>query len=96
MATIHQGFPRGQTPPHVFTDFEWIRRHEAELLAKYGEGSILVFHQRVIGSGKTYQAALDDARQRLADEPGEFYPVHQWLRQRPAFTLVRPAGISKS
>jgi len=53
---IRMGHPAGQTPANVYSDFDWIRRHEQELLAQHGECSIIVFNQQVIGIGPTYKA----------------------------------------
>lgn len=47
----------GETPANVFSDFDWIHLHEAELLEKYGECSIIVYKQPVVGVGATYDEA---------------------------------------
>ncbi|MCC7449550.1 MAG: hypothetical protein IT324_19170 [Anaerolineae bacterium] len=70
-------------------DFDWIRRHEKELLAQYGECSIIVYKEQVIGVGPTYAAALENAEQNLPPEVREVTPVHQWLRYRHPFWWVR-------
>ena len=80
----------GETPANVFSDFDWIHRHKAELLEKYGECSIIVFNQQVIGVGDTYSAALEDAERKLPPDSGEITPVHQELRHRHPFLRVRP------
>jgi len=69
----------GQTPPSVFTDFDWIHQHQQELLDKYGECSIIVYQKQVIGVGDTYAAALQDAVRNLLPDLGEVTPVHQQL-----------------
>ena len=53
----------GETPPNVFTDFDWIRRNEKALLEKYGECSIIVYKEQVLGTGPTYEAALENAHE---------------------------------
>ncbi len=80
----------GQTPPNVFSDFDWIRRHEKELLDKYGERSIIVYKKQVIGVGNTYAEAVEDAERRLPSDVAEVTPVHQQLRHRHPFLRVRP------
>ncbi len=80
----------GQTPPTAFSDFDWIRRHEAELLERYGECSIIVYKEQVIGVGDTYAAALEDAERHLPPGGNEITPVHQELRHRHPFLRVRP------
>lgn len=79
---IRMGHPYGQTPVNVYSDFDWIRRHEAELLQEYGECSIIVYQQQIIGVGSTYAAALANAETNLPAATGEITPVHQWLHQR--------------
>jgi len=80
----------GETPPNVFSDFDWIRRHEKELLEQYGERSILVYQQQVIGVGNTYAESVDDAERHLPADVAEVTPVHQQLRHRHPFLRVRP------
>ena len=82
--------PYGQTPPNVFTDFEWIQQHKQELLEKYGERSIIVYQERVIGVGDTYANALQDAEEHLPPAAGEITPVHQQLRHKHPFLRVLP------
>jgi hypothetical protein len=84
------GHPHGQTPPNVYSDFDWIRRHEKELLDKYGECSVIVYRGQVLGTGPTYAAALEDAERNLPPEVPEVTPVHQWLHRRNPFLKVRP------
>src|SRR5438045_4085444 len=87
---IHMGHPYGQTPDNVYSDFDWIRRHEKELLAKYGECSIIVYKQQVIGVGSTYAAALENAEMNLPPTSGEITPVHQWLQHRHPILRAHP------
>lgn len=48
---VKMGHKLGETPPNIFADFDWVRRNEAQLLDTYGERSIIVFEQHVIGVG---------------------------------------------
>ncbi len=80
----------GQTPRSAFTDFDWIHRHEVELLETYGERHIIVYKEQVIGIGDTYDAALQDAEQKLAPDSGEITPVDFKLHHRNPFFRVRP------
>jgi len=93
---IRMGHPLGHTPPNVYSDFDWIRRHEKELLEQYGECSIIVYKEQVLGIGPTYQAALDDAERNLLPDAGEVTPVHERLHDRRKFFSgyfrVRPTG----
>jgi hypothetical protein len=60
-------------------------------LEKYGECSIIVYKEQVLGTGETYAAALEDAERSLPPEITEpITPVHQWLRHRHPFFRVRP------
>jgi hypothetical protein len=80
----------GQTPRNVFSDFDWIRRHEKELLEKYGEKSIIVFNQQVIGVGDSYDDAVKDAELNLPPDIMEITPVHERLHHRHPFFRVYP------
>jgi hypothetical protein len=86
---IRMGHPYGQTPPNVYSDFDWVHRHEKELLEKYGECSIIVYQQQVLGTGPTYAAALEDAERNLPPTLGEITSIHQWLQHRHPFLRVR-------
>lgn len=89
---IQTAHPLGQTPPNVYDDFDWIRQHEQELLEQYGECSIIVYQQKVIGVGATYSDALENAERNLPSDLQDIItPVHQWLRPRQPFFRVRPA-----
>jgi hypothetical protein len=87
---IQMGHPHGQTPPNTYTDFDWIRRHENELLEKYGECSIIVYKERVLGVGATYAAALENAEHNLPPDMTNITPVHQWLYRRQPFFNIYP------
>jgi len=80
----------GETPRNIFGDFDWIRRHEKELLEKYGECSIIVYKEQVLGVGATYDEAVENAEQNLPAEMGEVTPVHERLEHRQPFYRVRP------
>ncbi|MDQ7025940.1 MAG: hypothetical protein Q9P44_10315 [Anaerolineae bacterium] len=83
-----------ETPKNIFSDFDWIRRHEKELLEKYGECSIIVFKQEVIGVGKTYKDAVANAERDLPENVEEVTPVHQWLFQRHPLQRIYPEPIT--
>jgi tetrahydromethanopterin S-methyltransferase subunit H len=87
---IRMGHPYGQTPDNVYSDFDWIRRHERELLEKYGECSIIVYKQQVIGVGATYAVALENAEQNLPPTADEITPGHQWLQHRHPILRAHP------
>lgn len=80
----------GQTPPSVFTDFDWIHRNEKELLAKYGECSLIVYKEQVLGIGNSYDEALEDAKRNLSPDLGEITPVHRKIFYRRLLNKVRP------
>jgi hypothetical protein len=78
------------TPPNIYSDFQWVGQHETELLEKYGECSIIVYKEQVIGTGKTYDEAVEDAERNLPPELDEVIPIHHRLRYRNPFIKVRP------
>lgn len=92
---IRMGHPHGKTPPNVYSDFDWIRRNKEELISKYGECSIIVYKQQVIGTGSSYKAALENAEQNLPPGDEEITPVHQWLYHRHPFLRARPQLLPK-
>lgn len=86
----------GETPSNVFTDFDWIRRNEKALLEKYGECSIIVYKEQVLGTGPTYEAALEDAERNLPPDVTEVTPVHDYIHYRQPFYRVYPSAIKES
>jgi hypothetical protein len=84
----------GETPENIFTDFDWIRLHEEELLAKYGERSIIVYQQQVIGVGDTYDEAVADAEHNLQPDVKEVTPVHEFLHHRQMVFRFTPKSDS--
>ncbi len=89
---IRMGHAYGETPPNVFSDFDWIRHHEKELLEKYGECSIIVYKEQVLGVGTTYDEALEDAERNLPPDVGVVTPVHERLHHRQPFFRVYPTA----
>lgn len=88
---LRMGYAEGEkSPSNTFTDFDWIRHHEVELLERYGERFIIVYNQHVIGVGYTYHEALQDADEKLPPDSGEITPVHFKLHRRQPFFRVRP------
>lgn len=85
---IQMSHPYGATPPNTADDFDWVRRHEQALLAQYGESSIIVYQQQVIGVGKTYDDALADAENHLPPDSAPISPIHERLRHRHPFLRV--------
>lgn len=90
---IKMGHAYGETPPNVFTDFDWVRRNEKELLEQYGECSIIVYREKVIGLGATYDEALLDAERRLPTDVKEVTPIHERLHHRHPFFRIRPKVV---
>ena len=89
---IRMGHAYGEVAPNTFADFAWIRRNEKALLEKYGECSIIVYKEQVIGVGDTYQEAIEDAERNLPSDMGVVTPVHEWLHHRQPFFRVYPVN----
>ena len=86
--------PEGQRmASNVPTDYDWIHYHRDELLKKYGECSIIVYKEQVIGVGDSYKVALEDAERNLPPDSPEITPVYQILWHRHPFLRVRPTVI---
>lgn len=82
-----------KTPPNIYTDRDWVRENEQELLETYGERSILVYNKQIVGVGETYQTAIEDAERRIAPDAGIITPLHIWLHRRQPFYRVLPGNI---
>lgn len=97
---IKTGHAKGETPPNIFTDFDWVRRNEKALLAEYGECSIIVYREQVIGIGATYNEALQAAERNLPPDIQEVTPIHERLHQRYPnhfdylFLPLKPSNLS--
>jgi hypothetical protein len=86
--TTHQ---YGEVFPNVFSDFDWVKAHEAELLTQYGTCTILVYQRAVIGYGETEDAALQMAESNIPDDfAGEITPITYYLAKRQPFYRVMP------
>src|SRR5688572_10934079 len=90
---IKMGHPKGATPPNIFSDFDWVRRNEKTLLEQYGECSIIVYREQVIGVGANYNEALENAERNLPADIQEVTPIHERLHHRHAFFRVRPKVV---
>ena len=88
MTRIRMTHPEGQTPSNVYSDFDWIRRHEADLLAQYGECCLIVYNKQVIGTGSTYEEALINADSHLDPQGEDITPVRQWIYHRQPFSRL--------
>jgi len=84
MSQIQMVHPRGQTPSNIFPDFEWIKAYQGELISQYGEVSILVHQQQVIGVGEHYAEALAAAENNpLLPSDSVITPMHYHLARNP-------------
>jgi hypothetical protein len=79
----------GEAAPNTFTDFQWVRHNEKQLLEQYGECVILVFEENVIGTGQTIDEAMADAEQHLSVDMDEVTPILEFLHPRQPFFRVR-------
>jgi len=80
----------GETPKNVFSDFEWIFENKKELIEKFGECHVIVYQEKVLGVGATYQEALENAERDLPPDMGEITPVHHWVGYRHPFLRAYP------
>lgn len=85
-----------ETPANLFTDHDWFRQHQEELLAKYGECFIVIYHEEVIGVGNTYEAAVQAAEANLPPDDSKITPIVELLRERHPFFRVRPNIVQTS
>jgi hypothetical protein len=82
--------PHGErSPQHIFTDHDWVREHEAELISQYGECYVIVFHEVVLGTGKTRQEAIESAETNLPSEVEIADVMVDWIGQHYHIYSVR-------
>jgi hypothetical protein len=73
---IQTAFPKDEPmPENVFPDLNWVSDNLLELYKKYGSCVVVVYHQEIIGMGKTRQEALQDAEAQLADDVELITPI---------------------
>ncbi|GIK67485.1 MAG: hypothetical protein BroJett018_52790 [Chloroflexota bacterium] len=87
--------PDQPTPPHIFSDHEWVRQHENELRDRYGEVYVVVYQQQVYGVGRTYPQALADAEAHLPPDITEIEVMVESLHCHPPITAFWPAPEDK-
>ena len=87
---IRMSHAKGEFAPNTFGDFDWVKKHEKELRETYGECLAIVCEKQVIGTGQTYQEAVEDAERNLPSQFGVITPVLVSLYRRQPFYRVRP------
>ena len=95
MSRVHMGHEWGGVAPNTWGDFEWARTHHNELLAQYGTCVALIYQQKVIGTGATYEEALENAETNLAPDINEATPIlylinHRHRLYRVVTPLINP------
>lgn len=86
----------GEIYDNVWSDFEWVRTHRAELMQQYGTCVILVYREQVVGVGKTEKEAEEDAESRLPSDFSEVItPITYYLAQRHPFLRVHPTSVKE-
>jgi hypothetical protein len=78
------------TPPNLFSDHSWYRANYKALLEQYGECSIVIYKEQVIGRGMTYQESLEDAEGHLPPDSEVITPIQRWLVHENPLSRIRP------
>jgi hypothetical protein len=73
-------------PTHVYSDRDWLMNHKEELIEQYGHCFILVYHERVLGTGKTWEETLQEAERNLPPNIGDIYLEVERLGPSPVVT----------
>lgn len=84
--------PDERIPAHVISDHDWVRQHQDELRAQYGEQYIVVYQHHVYGIGDTRKAALANAEQNLPLEIEQLTVMVEPLHRRHPLFRVIPKG----
>ena len=86
---VHMGHQKGEVAPNTWDDFGWARTHHNDLLAEYGVCVALIYQQKVIGTGATYEEALENAEANLAPEISDATPILYLINHRHRLYRVR-------
>lgn len=85
--TTHQ---RGErAPEHIFTDHDWIRAHQEELIEQYGECYMIVYHEQVIATGQTREEVVENAEHNLSPEIEQIDVMIEWVGHRHRISRAR-------
>jgi hypothetical protein len=88
---IRTSGPHGKPiPRHIFADHDWVREHEDELVEQYGPCCIIVHHGEVLGTGRTYQGAIDNAEANLASDSSAVEVIVDWTGQHYSIFTISP------
>ena len=91
VSRVHMGHQKGEVAPNTWDDFGWARTHHNDLLAEYGVCVALIYQQKVIGTGATYEEALENAEANLAPEISDATPILYLINHRHRLYRVRTA-----
>jgi hypothetical protein len=84
------------TPRNIFTDYDWVHRHENELREQYGECWVVVFQEEVLGTGTDYHTALADAASRLPLDGPIITPIVNSIHKPHPFMRAYPVATTSS
>jgi hypothetical protein len=91
MATrIKLSHKRGEVAENTWDDIAWIRQNRHKLYQDLGAVVVLVYHQAVIGKGKSLEEAVADAESHLTSETEEISPVIEFLSPAPRISRFVP------
>jgi hypothetical protein len=77
------------TPKHIFTDHDWVRNHQDGLLNQYGPCFLMVYHEQVLGTGKTEKEAVEAAERNLPEDIETIELMPEWIGRRNSLFLLR-------
>jgi hypothetical protein len=67
-----------------------VREHEEELVEQYGPCYIIVHNGEVLGTGKTYQGAIDNAEANLSSDSESVDVIVDWIGQHYSIFTLSP------
>jgi hypothetical protein len=86
---IITSFPKGETPPSIWDEYDWFIKNREMLLEQYGSCIAVVYGQTVLGTGATFEEALENAENNLPPELKTVNAIADYIR--PAYRLRRAA-----
>ncbi len=92
ISRIHMEHQHGEVAPNTWGDFEWARKQHHELLAQYGTCVALIYEKKVIGTGATYEEALENAESNLDPAISDATPILYLINHRHRLYRVRSSA----
>lgn len=93
---LRTGGPAGESVPRqIVEDHDWLQDHRDELIEQYGECYMIVHKHQVLGTGQTYDEALNSAENNLSPEIDDLPIMVEWVGKRVRLSSIRTPQSGK-